>query len=597
MSITLGQALKDPSISADLNKYYDGDAKKLEPAAKAGDVRAQQLRTKIFQTMSSGATAPIVTQSETKTTTPKYVVPTQNSSGVDKNLWANKTTELLQKPVTTEATTGTAVVGGTQETGVGGTNESESYTNTSTRNAQAVDSSELEKARAAMNEAKTAYIGTEEEGSGFESKLRQAIQDRLDFYKDLNEKKSSTIKKLGTIDEDVKAQYGAALAESPDALHNLMTKERGIYEAQLATTNDELKQRQGYLDDIINAGVNAEEARIKVAKLKADAAEENYGRLKEDRKELMDFLDDNYEGTAVETYKRQFLQELGYNLSSENGVVSTSTGSAYNISSYATDPQHETSVQNILLGIGQLKSVDEMDNYIKSKASSSPITGEMVAKASEKYGVDWEAIIAMMQQDSSLGTAGKGAKTYNPGNVGNDDSGNIRNYGDWQSGVNAVAQWLSKHKVSGQEYTETLTPKASGTETEKLKAQTRNIVDNGKSRGLTRDQVETALYNINVDPTSGYYGNYLDSVYGEKTTSKIPADLTTKSQYYLSQINKGDTEFVKYDSTGKATEIKWSSVPAAYRERVKKLYEANSTPAEVSYPWWSFPQKIKEIGK
>jgi hypothetical protein len=42
--------------------------------------------------------------------------------------------------------------------------------------------------------------------------------------------------------------------------------------------------------------------------------------------------------------------------------------------------------------------------------------------------------------------------------------------------------------------------------------------------------------------------------------------------------------------------LKISSIPIAYRDRVKKLLEINKK-VEIDYPWWSFPQKIKEIGK
>lgn len=133
---------------------------------------------------------------------------------------------------------------------------------------------------------------------------------------------------------------------------------------------------------------------------------------------------------------------------SAQGTVVDPTGNAYDISSYATDPNHEIAVQNLINGMGQFKSASDIDNYIKSKYPNSPITGTMIQSAAQKFGVSWEAMTAIMEQDSSLGTAGKGARTFNPGNVGNDDSGNIRNYGNWQSGVDAVAQWLSNHKTT-----------------------------------------------------------------------------------------------------------------------------------------------------
>lgn len=127
----------------------------------------------------------------------------------------------------------------------------------------------------------------------------------------------------------------------------------------------------------------------------------------------------------------------------QNGVVG-----GYNISSYATDPNHESAVASILNNIGQFNTTQEIDAYIQRVAPGSPITGDMVAKTSEKFGVSWEMLVAMMQQDSNLGTAGKGARTFNPGNVGNDDAGNIRNYGNWQSGVDAVGNWLNKHRAN-----------------------------------------------------------------------------------------------------------------------------------------------------
>ena len=130
------------------------------------------------------------------------------------------------------------------------------------------------------------------------------------------------------------------------------------------------------------------------------------------------------------------------------GVVTDATGNSYDISSYSTDPNHEVNVKKIMSSMGQFKTVSDIDNYIKKTAPNSPVTGQMIADSAQKYGVSWEAMTAIMQQDSSLGTKGKAVKTFNPGNVGNDDSGNLVNYGNWQSGVDAVGAWLGKHKVA-----------------------------------------------------------------------------------------------------------------------------------------------------
>ena len=120
----------------------------------------------------------------------------------------------------------------------------------------------------------------------------------------------------------------------------------------------------------------------------------------------------------------------------------------YDITVYATDPLHEQKIMNILSKMGVMDTAEKIDDYIKSKYPSSPVNGGMVMSAALAYSVDVRLIIAMMEQDSSLGTAGLAVRTLNPGNVGNDDDGNIRTYGSWQEGVTAVAEWLSRHRGS-----------------------------------------------------------------------------------------------------------------------------------------------------
>ncbi len=61
-------------------------------------------------------------------------------------------------------------------------------------------------------------------------------------------------------------------------------------------------------------------------------------------------------------------------------------------------------------------------------------------------------------------------------------------------------------------------------------------------------------------------------------------------------IKEGDERYVSFDAEGNFKDVKWTSIPADYRDTVKKFLEIN-TPTELKYPWWSFPQKIKEIGK
>src|SRR3989344_3570159 len=117
----------------------------------------------------------------------------------------------------------------------------------------------------------------------------------------------------------------------------------------------------------------------------------------------------------------------------------------YDITSYATDPEHEEKIMNILSNMGVMDAVEKIDAYIKGKALSSPVTGEMVMSAALAYTVDARLMMAIMQLDSRFGTVGVAVGTRNPGNVGNDDGGNTRTYESWQEGVTAVAEWLSRH--------------------------------------------------------------------------------------------------------------------------------------------------------
>ena len=144
----------------------------------------------------------------------------------------------------------------------------------------------------------------------------------------------------------------------------------------------------------------------------------------------------------------------------------------YDLSSYATkgtpaDPNYKpgdttapqdinswyTAINNAVQGIGGVKNIDTASQIISQISPNSPVTGAMVISSANKYGVDPALIISVMQNDSQLGTTGKGAKTFNPGNVGNNDAGQIKNFGSWNKGVDAVAEWLSNHKAQNQQQT------------------------------------------------------------------------------------------------------------------------------------------------
>ncbi len=121
----------------------------------------------------------------------------------------------------------------------------------------------------------------------------------------------------------------------------------------------------------------------------------------------------------------------------------------YNIGPYATAGNHEQLVTQIYndMASRDFSTAAGIDAYLKYAAPKTPLTGQMVLNSAQKFNVDAKLVVALMQTDSSLGTAGLGANTFNPGNVGNDDAGNIKNYGNWQAGVDAVANWLNNHRV------------------------------------------------------------------------------------------------------------------------------------------------------
>jgi hypothetical protein len=182
----------------------------------------------------------------------------------------------------------------------------------------------------------------------------------------------------------------------------------------------------------------------------------DYARMNGDL-ERMNLADKEVLALEETLYKLNLLIDVSKSVSVQENTLasvitsgSTSVLGDYDITPYATDPLHEQKILNILSKMDVMDSVEKIDNYIKGKYPSSPVTGEMVMNASSAYSVDIRLMMAMMEQDSSFGTAGKAVRTLNPGNVGNDDEGNTRTYESWQKGVTAVAEWLNRHRSSQQ---------------------------------------------------------------------------------------------------------------------------------------------------
>lgn len=142
--------------------------------------------------------------------------------------------------------------------------------------------------------------------------------------------------------------------------------------------------------------------------------------------------------------------------------------SEYDIRKYATAKNHESTIEQILKTMPIMEGADEIDRYIQKKGKGSKVTGKMVLSAAKEYDVDHHMMLAIMQLDSHFGTRGKGARSTNPGNVGNHGvkkyyrSLKVEHHKDrrvehyknekttyfhtWDHGVRAVAKWLSKKK-------------------------------------------------------------------------------------------------------------------------------------------------------
>lgn len=117
----------------------------------------------------------------------------------------------------------------------------------------------------------------------------------------------------------------------------------------------------------------------------------------------------------------------------------------YDISTYAPGTTHDERVYRLLETMPQMTSSDDVEEYIRGKFPQSPLTGKMVTRYAKKHKVNVHLILALMRQDSGLGTTGKGARTFNPGNVGT-WGGKVRCCDSWDQGVEAVAKWLKKHR-------------------------------------------------------------------------------------------------------------------------------------------------------
>lgn len=137
-------------------------------------------------------------------------------------------------------------------------------------------------------------------------------------------------------------------------------------------------------------------------------------------------------------------------LAARRGVIGgINFGRSDTLGAYASSSDHIERVTSIYNNIPEIKTTVDAEKYINKNFPNSPITGASAFAAAKREGIDPRILLAEMQQDSGFGTTGVGAKTRNPGNVGNDDTGKKVTYSTWAAGVDALAKNLAMRKVEG----------------------------------------------------------------------------------------------------------------------------------------------------
>lgn len=300
------------------------------------------------------------------------------------------------------------------------------------------------------------------------------------------------------------------------------------------------------------------------------------------------------------------LSDFYKQINSESPDTTGSNIAGYDITSYATDPLHEQKVISIYSTIPFVSDATSADKAIKGLSPSSPITGDMVMSSAQKYGVDPSLMIAIMQQDSSLGTAGLGVRTKNAGNVGNTDSGATQTFKTWGEGVDAVANWLSKHPSENKstdyifgDFLTTIPPqganvfnKLSGndkTTVMQLVSGDALIADLVKSRGASGTKEIERITNLakQVDPTFSINSNKIkyeakkqwNNPNGKAflTRSAMNTAMSHMALTYESAKMLGNTDIPKYNDLQN-----WFSQNTGNPELTNFVYDLTALAGEVA---------------
>jgi hypothetical protein len=323
------------------------------------------------------------------------------------------------------------------------------------------------------------------------SNLPKLSQNVETAYQDV-QKMSQPNQALSILQDAIRAKSGMAdqgIGTSP-LFDKLGLTGMGALNASLATQNTAMQNDFSNFSNIVSkmSGTYRDMANTALQnyKFSYDAWKDEADRLQgiqdkiQAHKDALDTLQaQNDAAIKLENYKNLYGrsatevaagQSAGLQLNTKTGAweqapnttFASPSGDTYDVAKYAVNNDGTPNmdhINNMNFAVnqmkqmfpetnGQMKSVDDINKWIKQYYPNSPITGDMVSKASEKYGIDWETILATMVAETQMGTDNsKGSREFNYGNVGNTNTamaqGKSVKLASPQEGVDAVARTMA----------------------------------------------------------------------------------------------------------------------------------------------------------
>ncbi len=134
-------------------------------------------------------------------------------------------------------------------------------------------------------------------------------------------------------------------------------------------------------------------------------------------------------------------------------------GKKYNFTSYATDKKWGVNVTSILTSLPSFTSDQEVNQYIQLHAPGSQLKAEDISEVANEYEISPELLLSIAGQethymDPNQKRGGVGARSNNPGNVGNTDevvaAGGSNSFATIKDGLRALAQNIKARDITGK---------------------------------------------------------------------------------------------------------------------------------------------------